>query len=150
MRANAGQLLIAGTIAFLGYSLIRKQSGAEKLTYYPAGVKNISFEGISPVMTLRLAVQNTSNQTFTLNSIAGNVFCDDTLIGNASNFIAQTVNRNSQTIFEIKVKLSPLGIVNEIIQAFQYGNFSKELEFEGYANLDNWQVPINLKFKVGS
>jgi len=136
----------AGLIA---YSLLRKSAALGTLNFFPAGVRDLSFDGVTPVITIGLAAQNTSNQNFTMNSIAGNVFANNYFVGNVSSFEPLTIPANKQTIIPIKIRLSLIGIVNDIIRAFQTNNISQVLELESFANVDNLQVPINLKYKVG-
>jgi LEA14-like dessication related protein len=111
-------------------------------------VQGFRFEGLTPVLTLKLAVQNTSNQSFTLKSFAGNVWANNYLVGVTSSFDAIEIKANAQTLVPIKVRLSLLGIVNDIIQAITTHSKTVELELDSHANVDNLQVPVNIKYKV--
>jgi hypothetical protein len=146
---KTGEAVALGLGGIVLYTLFAKASAVGTLNFYPASVKNIHFDGPTPVMRVGLAVQNTSNQKFVLRSLAGSLYSNNTLCGNAAFFTEQTILPNSQIILNIDIRLSFLGVVNEIIQAFQYNNFKKELEFEGYVNIDNYQVPLNIKYTVG-
>lgn len=137
---------LAGTIL---YSLLRKKSGLTNLIFYPKNLKAFRFDGLTPVLTFGIAVQNTSNQSFTLNSFAGEVYKDTTLIGNISTFNAQTISANSEKIIYADARLSLLGIVSDLINAITNKTFSGTLELDAHANIDNLQVPIDLKFKIG-
>jgi hypothetical protein len=136
-----------GAGAILLYSLFTKQKALESLVFYPHSLKDIRFDGVTPVMTLGLAVQNTSNKKFTLNSIAGILYANNYIIGNISGFIPQVIPANSQTIIFIKARLSLIGIVSDVIRAIKNKTFSETLELESKANIDNLQVPVNLKYK---
>lgn len=135
--------------ALLLYSYFRKATAAGRLNFYPANVKDLYFDGATPVITLGLAVQNTSNQSFGLKSLAGNVYANNYLVGNVSSFTPQIIGPNSQAIVTIRVRMSLLGIVNDIIEAITNKKFTQVLELESWANIDNQQVPINIKYKVG-
>lgn len=100
-------------------------------------------------MTLGLAVQNTSNQSFTVYSLAGEVFANDYLIGNIGNFSAQTIKPNSQAVMSITCRLSLIGIVTDIITAINNKTFNQVIELDMVANVDNLQVPIDVKYKFG-
>lgn len=131
------------------YTVFTKKAAAGTLNFYPASVKNIHFDGATPIMTVGLAAQNTSNQKFVIRSIAGDLYANSYLIGNVANFTTQTVFPNSQSIINLDIRLSLISLVNDIIRAFQMGNFSQVLKFEGYVNVDNYQVPLNIDYKIG-
>jgi len=131
------------------YSLFRKSAAAGTLNFYPASVKKIKFEGATPIMVFGLAIQNTSNQSFTLKSIAGNLYANNYLIGNIGAFNPQVIAANSQTVIDVNVRMSLIGIVTDIINGIKNNTFSQNLELESYANVDNLQVPVNITYKIG-
>lgn len=146
---NTGTTIAIAAAGFILFGLLSKSKALGNLYFYPHSLKGIKFEGITPVMTLGLAVQNTSNQSFTLRSIAGELYANSYPIGNISNFVPQTILPNSQTIIFINARLSLLSIVTNIINAIRNNTFSQTLELDSTANIDNLQVPIDLKFKFG-
>ena len=146
---NTSTTIALGTGLFLIYSLFRKSNALGNLVFYPHSLKGIQFDGITPVMTLGLAVQNTSNQSFTLRSIAGELYANSYLIGNIGSFTPQTIYPNSQSVIFINARLSLLGIVSDIINAINANTFNQTLELQSNANIDNLQVPVDLKFKFG-
>ena len=107
------------------------------------------FSGLTPVFTLGLGAQNTSNQTFTVNSIAGNATSNGFFVGNLANFQPQLVPANKQGILLLECRLSLIGVANDLIQAFQTHSFTQDLRIQGTVNVDNLQVPLDIKFKVG-
>lgn len=96
-----------------------------------------------------LVVQNTSNQYFTLNSIGGNIFANDKLVGNVGSFVAQHIPANSQTTLYLKVKMNLIGIVSDIISAFTTGNIKQTIQLDATANVDTLQVPIKISYTIG-
>lgn len=139
--------LAAGGV--LLYSLWRKQQGIGTLNFFPDKVRDFHFSGLTPVFTLGLGVQNTSNQSFTVNSIAGNAYSNGYYVGNLSNFSPQIIIKNTQGILLLDVRLALIGIVNDLINAFQSENFQQSLELKATANVDNLQIPLNIKYKIG-
>jgi hypothetical protein len=129
--------------------LIRKQNAAGTLNFYPSTVKDLYIENARPVIVLGLAAQNTSNQSFTINSFAGNLYANGYLVGNVSNFTTQTIERNKETIIELTVRMGVLGVVNNIIQAWNNGTAAQQLELDAYINVDNLQVHKVLKYSIG-
>jgi len=142
-------VIIGGAVAFILYGLFRKGKALGNLYFYPKSLKGIKFEGVTPIMTLGLAVQNTSNQGFTMHSMAGELYANNYLIGNISQFDSYQVQPNSETVIDIKVRLSLIGIVTDIINSIKNKTFTHTLELDSTANIDNLQVPVDLKYKFG-
>lgn len=140
-------LLLIGAGVWLYSNTLTKAAG--NLIFVPGNILSIGLEGINPTLTAQLIVQNTSNVDFTLNSLAGNVTSDGTLIGNVSNFTTVAIPGNNQTAIPLTITLFPLGIVDNIISAFYGGFQKKELTFSGSVNANGQQVPLTLVFKIG-
>lgn len=140
-------LLLIGAGVLIYTNTVTKAAG--NLIFFPGNPTGITLDDLNPVITLQLVVQNTSNVDFTFNSLAGNVACDNTLIGNISNFRPVTVYNNSQSTIPLTITMFPLGIVDNIISAFYGGFQQKELTVNGSVNANGQQVPLLLKFKVG-
>lgn len=143
------QALAVGAAALLAYSLFRKSAGLGNLVFFPDKVQRLTFDGLTPVIVVGIGVQNTSNQSFTLKSLAGNAYSNDFLVGNIGSFIPQDIPANSQRILQVTIRMALIGVVNDIVDAFRFGNFKQALELRMYANIDNLQVPINIKYQVG-
>lgn len=144
------QTVILASGGIILYTMLSKKAALETLNFYPAAVRNIHFDGATPVMTVGLAAQNTSNQKFVISAIAGNLYANNILVGNLANFTRQEVLPRSQNILLLDIRMSLIGIVNDIIRIFQQGNFTQELKFEGYVNVDNYQVPLKITYKIGA
>ena len=140
-------LLLFGGIGLLWY--LNTSRSAANLNYYPGNVTGMSFSGISPVATVELIVQNTSNVDFTINSISGNAYTDSTLIGNVSDFSPQVIPANSQRAIPLTITLFSIGIIDQIISAFQNGFTQKKIDITGTVNANGFQVPLQLSYNVG-
>lgn len=125
------------------------QKAAGKLTYYPGDITAFEMQGLSPVLYAELVVQNTNNVSFTLNSLAGSVTVDGTLIGNVSNFTPVQINGNSQAVIPLTLVLMPIGIANEIIQIITGGAGRKSIKVSGSVNANGFQEEFSLDFKIG-
>ena len=146
MNVLTSVLLTGGAI--IAFNAMQKAQASGTLNFYPASVKNIRFDGITPVVTLGLAIQNPSNQRFTIKSFAGNLYANDILIGNVSSYVNTIVAPNSQTVYDLNIRLSILGIVNDIIEAFQGNGLRQELELQAWINVDSFVVPVNIKYSI--
>lgn len=133
----------------LAYNLFTKSRALGTMNFYPDKVRQMEFDGATPVIQLGILAQNTSNQNLVVRSFAGNLYSNDFLIGNVSSFVPFQVAPNSQTLLILNVRLSLIGIVNDIIRAWTEKNFTQNIQVRAYANIDNYQVPVNLSFKIG-
>lgn len=142
-------ILLGGVAVAAGAFLLRKASAAGHLVFSPGNVTSMDFVGSTPTLTFQLIVQNTSGSDLLLNSLAGNLSSNGYLIGNVNNFSGVPIMGNSSTTVLLTVSLQVIGIVNDLIRAFQYKNFTQDITLDGAANVNGFQVPLNLKFSVG-
>jgi hypothetical protein len=131
------------------WNFIAKTTALSELNIFPGSVKNIHFDGATPVMTVGLTAQNVSNQQMTINSVVANLFANGYWVGNLGTFIPQTVLPSSQMTFYIDIRLFPLSIVNDIIKAVQFGNFAQSVTLKGSMNVDKYVLPLNINYKIG-
>lgn len=138
--------IIAGIAGLYFWNL---KNAASNLTLFPGNITGFSLAGYSPTITADLIVQNTSNVDFTINSLAGNVTSDGTIIGNISSFIPVPIPANSQGSIRLTLTLQPLGVVNDIISILTGGNGTRNMLVQGAVNANGLQVPFMLPYKVG-
>jgi LEA14-like dessication related protein len=143
-------MLLLGAVGLMAFIFISKAKAASTLIFLPGGINSISFENATPVVDLSLIVQNTSSSGFTLESMAGNLYCDGTYIGNLSSFIPIDIAGNSESIVNVRARLQLIGIINEIIAAITNKNISKTIQLRGNANAGFVRAPIDVAFKIGA
>lgn len=140
-------------LLLLGGSLVAKATTLARLQFVPRSIADISFKDATPVMRLIVGVVNTSNQALTLNSLYGSVSATMNggkyVIGSIYSFEAQTIQPNSETLVAINIRLSALQIINQIINIFSGAFGSSVITLEGSANIDKYQIPLNLNFELG-
>ncbi len=141
--------IFTGLAVFIGYSLLRSGVSAGNILWYADGIQKLSFEGTTPVLQIRVRAMNTGNVRYTLYAFAADVEANDTVIGNASFFSSQVIEPRSQVTLLVNIRLMPLSIVNDIINAIQTKNFQFKIEVNGTANVNNLQLPVNLTYNVG-
>lgn len=146
MDGLSALLLIGGLVGLYYWNQSRS---AGTLNYFPGNVTNISLSGINPVATVDLIVQNPSNVDFTINSISGIATTDNTQIGNVADFTPITVPANSQRPIPLTITLFSIGIIDQIVHAFQGGNIPKTINVTGTVNANGYQEPLNLNYTVG-
>jgi hypothetical protein len=147
--AKTGEFLLLAGAGVALYWLFRKASAAGNLVFTPGNVTNMTFDGATPTITFQVNAQNTSGTDLVLNSLAGNITSNGSLIGNVSNFLQTTIPANTSTPITLVASLQILGIVNDIIKAFQYNNVQQNIELKGFANVNGIQAPIDLQLTVG-
>lgn len=147
IQMSKALLLAAGGV--LAYALLNKATALQRLNFYPKGVQSLKFDGVTPVLQIGLAVQNTSGQQIVMRSFAGSVYANGYYIGNISSYNVFTVRPNSETVLALTIRLSLIGIVSNIVNAFNGNGPAQELELDALANVDNYQVPVKIKYKIG-
>jgi len=142
------------TIAFIGLGLTglylyNRYQQAGSLIFYPGNITNIGFTGSNAVADTSIVIQNTSNGSFTVRSLAANVYYNDTLVGNISTFGNWVLGPNSQGQLPVQINFLLLSIINEIISVFTTKDRVKPLRVKGTVNADSIQIPLDLTYQIG-
>lgn len=147
---KTSQVIGLSAVALLIYTLFTKSKALSETIFSPYGIKNWGWQGITPYLTFEVSAQNTSNQQININSVAGNVYYDNNgsemLIGNLSSFTPQVIAPNSQSVLEITATLQPLQAINVLFKILSQGLTQLGVRISGSANVQNYQVPVNLNF----
>lgn len=155
MQASTGKNLFSGLLIgsglYLLYNWISKGKAAGSLNFIQGSVKGIYFDGITPYITVGIVVQNTSSEIFTISSIAADVTAQSLgkvySIGNVSTFTQQQILPNSQSTLWVDIRLSLIGVVKDLLNTYYYG-FQQTINFNGFANVENLQIPINFDYTI--
>jgi len=96
--------------------------------------------------TASFTVQNTTNSTIVLNSLAGSLLANGTEIANINLFPPQPIliPGNSQQIVNVDVKPNLINIPSAVLQALQAGSTPISFEAQGSANINNITVPFDI------
>lgn len=146
MNGLVALLVISGAAGLYLWNLGK---AAGNLVYLPGTITGVSIAGISPELSATLVVQNTSNITFTINSLAANVTADGTQIGNVSSFVPTQIPANGQAAVPIMLTLQPIGIVNELITIITGGTGERALLIQGSVNANGMQQSFSVEYKIG-
>jgi len=138
--------LAAGAVIAL--TAFQKANASGTLNFYPDSLRNIELDGITPVATFGLVIQNPSSQRFVVKSLAGNLTANGFRIGNVSSFTPIVINANSQVVYLLTVRLSLIGVVQDIINAFNGNGVQQTVRFNAWINVDNYSVPVDMSFKI--
>lgn len=143
------EYLLIGLATMLGLYFYKQKDAAGHLIFFPGNITGMGFDNSTPYAQLTIQVQNTSNVSINLYSLAGQVYANNILIGNVSNFSPVTITGNSQVLIPVTIQFFLIGAVNDLIRSFQTNSFSQDISVEGYVNAANFQVPLKLTFKIG-
>lgn len=134
--------------AVLALTALNKTRAAFALNFYAGGVSGFAFDGVVPVARLGIVVQNPSAQSFSVNSIVGNVSANGFLIGNISSFMPQTIPGYGQKTIYVDCRLSLVGIAADIIAAFNGSGIKQVVKLEANANVNSLLLPISITYKI--
>lgn len=138
-------LTFAGGLALYFFN---KSRSAGFLNFYLKNAE-LKFSGITPILTLGLAIQNPSNSSFTIKSVVGNLYSNSYLIGNVSAYGEKIVAPASEQIYPLEVRLSLIGVVSDLVKVFTGGGIAQQVEFDGAINVDNLTQPLDFKYTIG-
>lgn len=136
VNMKTGTAILLGGIALIALVHFGNLGvAANVLQYY---IMSVDFTGISTGKII-LMVQNPSNATITLNSMAGTISANGSVIGNISNFQGGVeIPANNQTPVTINVALSLTAIVGQLYDILVTPNGANQVAFviTGNANVD--------------
>lgn len=143
---------MGGAGALLAWNIYARAQAAYSLNFLPGRIKSLSFNGVRPVLTVEMQVQNTSNHVFNVLSIAGNVYVNsggkDYLIGDVEDFQPVQIAANSVKVLDIDLVLQITGVVSDMIQTVSSGVTPQTVKLAAFANVDQLQVPLNYQYKL--
>lgn len=99
-------------------------------------------------MNVYVIASNTSNTELLLNSFAGNVYANGTLIGYVGNFSGVPIPGNSATPVLLQLTLYPVGLVSDIINSFINKTPIQNITLDAKANVNSFQVDVPLKYTL--
>lgn len=142
---HLGQFLLGGGLVLGAIVLYRKYKALGNLLFTPGQILEVGTVGNLPALSFSVLVQNTSSESVVINSFAGSVALDGTLIGNVFNFQPLYVPPNSQVPITVNVQLLPNAVVSSLFDAIMNKTFNRQLQIDGFANVLGFQLPIDLK-----
>lgn len=141
--------IILAPIAYLLFKGGSTLYNASRLNFYVAKIVP-RLQGITPVLDIYIGVQNPTGGTFTVQSAVGKVYANDNFLGDLSSFTLTTVKPNQQTMFIASLRMSLVGLAQEIYNAISQGisTVSFNLKFTGTVNVNGVPVPIALGYRI--
>lgn len=147
MKNNTIFLVVGGLVAYL---ILMEKRAIANLNYVIAGI-SLTFSGIVPVLGINILIQNVSNQSFDITSFVGSLTIDGTYVGDVSSFTPVIIAGSSQAYMNVKVNLSLIGIVSDLINLMNSkSGIPKKLVLSGNINVNNIVAPLSLSYNVGN
>lgn len=134
--------------AFVGIVAFAKKKAADLLNFNISGL-DAHFDGYTPVITVNVAVQNPTNESFHVRAITGNLSANDYNIGTVTNFNSATIPPASQVIYPLDIHVSLFGIIADLWNAIKGSGFSQKIKFDGIVNVDGVAIPLTINRKIG-
>ena len=140
MRKNV--LIFGGIAAVVALYLISKAKAGKKVLINFQSLK-LGGSFLAPKVAISLILQNTTNQTFNINSIAGSVFLNDKYIGVINLFNKKVLSPNVSEVIDIDLKLSLLQSYTAIKNIIKTKDLMTVVaRVEGNANVDGIVLPF--------
>lgn len=132
---EAGKYILIGGAIFAGYWLYNKYRAYQLLNIRPASFR---FGGsiLQPIIYITLALDNPSDQSANLNSIAGTVYADNgQSIATVMYPIGKSIQPFTTTYIEVPVNVYLTGGLSPA---------PKSIRFQGTANVNGINIPFTL------
>jgi LEA14-like dessication related protein len=125
-----------------GLWLYSKAHTGQSLQFVPLGA---SWDG--GALQVDIGVQNPTNDSLQLTSLAGQIYVNGMSIGNISEFTPRLIAANQQTPITLTYKPSILGVGLAVLNQVNNGG-GVQIAVHGSANVNGIQLPINLNFQA--
>lgn len=137
---------LAGFIALFYWT---KAKAIEKLQYYVDGVSGGIVSGY-PVITLNLAVNNPTNQQFTIKSLIGTLTANGQPIGRVESHSEVVILPAGQSHYPISVQVVLAGVALTVYNLISQGiGNTQTLGFNGAVNASGIVAPLDITLTVG-
>jgi hypothetical protein len=146
MKFNPLAIVPLAFVLFKGGSTLYN---ASRLNFYVAKLVP-RLQGATPVLDIYIGVQNPTGGTFTIQSAAGKVYANENYLGDLSSYQLTTIKANQQTFFVATLRMSLVGLAQEIYNAVSQGlsTVSFNLKFNGTVNVGGVPVPVSLGYRI--
>lgn len=140
--------LLAPIAGLLALGVFAQKTASGFLNYFIRSVA-LSWDGATPLLRVMVAIQNPTNQKFTIRSIVGTLYINDHKAGNVSMFQTIVVNPNTQNELPVIVRLDPVAIVSDLLTLIerQSGN-PQVLKLDAVINANGFVSNLAMIYKL--
>lgn len=140
--------LLAPIAGLLALGVFAQKTASGFLNYFIRSVA-LSWDGATPLLRVMVAIQNPTNQKFTIRSIVGTLYINDHKAGNVSMFQTIVVNPNTQNELPVIVRLDPVAVVSDLLTLIerQSGN-PQVLKLDAVINANGFVSNLAMTYKL--
>lgn len=139
--SNVLILLGLGGVAYYFY---RKKNMQGALRY---SIKKVSLKGTN--ILLDLGILNPTSQTATINSVVGDFYIKNTIVGTIQYFGSLKIAGNGETTLPITIKPSGLGVLSALKNLLSKGGFKNlSAKIDGTINVNQVAFPLNIEYQA--
>lgn len=129
-------------------SKLVKVKDVQKLAFAIHSV-NLSFEGLTPILTLTIDISNPTTSSYDVQSLIGFVSFNGKQIASVQSFGLPTIAPTGITTYNIPFKLQLSDIVTQLVNLFKgISSLSALINFNGSVVVDNLNFPVDLNYKI--
>lgn len=114
-------------------------------------INRVSLSGnvFTPELNIALLAQNPTDEDIAISSLLGDVYVNDSKIGNVSSFTPFTLLPNSETPFTVKARVSVTGILSQLGELLNgVGGAQPKVRISGTVNADGTVIPVDLNTTI--
>ncbi len=148
MTTAKGAILV-GAGALLLFAL-KKTYSATALNFYPSQILSADLDNTTPIIRVRVAIQNPTTDSFIMRSFVANLYANNSLIGNTYSYFEKQIAPLATTFVDISLRLSLIGIATDLYQAIvNHTGFSQQIKLMAHVLVDKILIPATLEYKIG-
>lgn len=145
---NKATAFLAAGGALLALTAFNKKISADALNFYPDRV-GAELEGVTPIINLRLGIQNPAPQGFTLKSFVGNLYANGYTIGNVSSFEQVLIAPHNVSYINLKIRVSLVGMAADLYNSIvNKTGATQEVKLVGNTDVDGILLPVSISYKI--
>jgi LEA14-like dessication related protein len=134
-------VLIAGAVAYYYLSF---GTAAKKIKFYFQSLKFGASKGLNiPPIFAVFRIVNPSNTTLTVDSIAGDILVNGSILASIQNLQSFTIAARSEKLYEIKIEAPISNILSTAYQLFTTRGKKFNISFDGTVNAAGAAIPVN-------
>jgi hypothetical protein len=138
-------LISGGVLGLIAYRLYVKARAAEGFNVDIVGVENLKVSSSLVTFVLVLSLTNPSNEFYTVNSISGDFFLNDSPIGSVEAYEVFEIKKGlNRVAFNVSLPISSAAKALEIFAS----SAAKTISFKGKINLHGLAVPVKSSFDI--
>lgn len=141
--------LLAGVAGIIALSAFTLKTASGFLNYFIRSVQ-VAWDGSTPLLRVMVAIQNPTNQKFTIRSIVGSLLINEQKAGNVSMFQTIVINPNTQNELPVIVRLDPVAVVSNLLELVERNSGNPQvIKLDAIVNANNIVSDLTMTYKVG-